>query len=170
MADDLTDSLDSLRYTVARPGLFATLYPETTDDMLTQVLCDGFAECQLMGLLSTYSVDEDGIVSGDLSGGQVAMVVLFASVRFIRAELLNRNTSVVYKAGSADYETTQATNILRDILKALQTQKDALITLLAVGGTGAAGTAFLMADQYLARICGTYAAIGEYAAPIPYGW
>jgi hypothetical protein len=80
MADDLSDSLDSLRYAVARPGTFTTNYPETTDDMLLQTLMDGFAEAQLMGLLGTYSVDEDGFVSPALTGGQVALVVLFAAV------------------------------------------------------------------------------------------
>jgi hypothetical protein len=149
MADDLSESLDSLRFAVARPGTFTTFYPETTEDMLLQVLLDGMAEAQLEGLLLDYDADESGIVSPELTSGQVAVVVLFAALRFVRAELLNRNTSVVYKAGKADYETVQATNILRDIMKALQTQKDRVVTLGAAAGAGAA---FYMADQYLARI------------------
>jgi hypothetical protein len=161
MADDLSDSLDSLRYAVARPGTFTTNYPETTDDMLLQTLMDGFAEAQLMGLLGTYSVDEDGFVSPALTGGQVALVVLFAAVRFLRSELINRNTSVVYEAGSTHYETTQATNILRDILKALQVQKDAVTDALANGGTTGGAQAFYMADQYLARL---------WSSPVAVGW
>jgi hypothetical protein len=147
--DDLADATDSLRYLVARPGTFEDFYPETTDDMLIRVLIDGMAECQLMGLLLTNDSDDDGIVTPAISSGQAAMVTLFAAVRFLRAELINRNTQVVYEAGSTHYETTQATNILRDILKSLQTQKDAVIALIGAG-TGAA--AFYMADQYLARI------------------
>jgi hypothetical protein len=129
MADDLSESLDSLRYLVARPGTFA--------------------EAHLEGLLLTYESDEDGIITPALSSGQVATVVLFAAVRFMRAELFNRNTSVTYKAGSADYETTQATNILRDILKALEAQK---LRVINAGASNGAGAAFYMADQYLARV------------------
>jgi hypothetical protein len=148
MADDLSDSLDSLRYLVARPGTFTTFYPETTDDMLLQVLVDGMAEAHLEGLLLDYESDEDGILTPALSSGQVALVTLFASIRFLRAELINRNTSVVYQAGSARYETTQATNILRDILKGLIAQKD---RITEVGASSGAGAAFYMADQYLTR-------------------
>lgn len=148
--DELGEATDSLRYLVARPGTFSDFYPETTDDHLLQVLIDGMAECQLMGLLLDNASDADGILTPALTSGQAAMVTLFGAVRFLRAELINRNTSVVYEAGSAHYETTQATNILRDILKALQTQKDKVIALLGGGSGGAA--AFYMADQYLARV------------------
>lgn len=147
--DDLGDATDSLRYLVARPGTFEDFYPETTDDHLLQVLIDGMAECQLEGLLLTFTCDADGLVLPSLTGGQAAMVTLFAAVRFLRAELINRQTSVAYKAGSASYESTQATNILRDIMKALQAQKDRVIEL--IGSSGAA-SAFYMADQYVARL------------------
>lgn len=166
MADDLNDAIDSLRYMVARPGMFATLYPETTDDMILQVLLDGMAEAQMMGLLLQNTYTEDGFVSPSLAPGQVALVTLFAGVRFMRAELLNRNTSVVYEAGSAHYETTQATNILRDILKALETQKGTITAQLATGGTAFAGTAFYMADQYLARVWDSY----HHAGDVAVGW
>jgi hypothetical protein len=150
--EELADAVDSLRYAVARPGTFADFYPETTDDMLLAVLIDGMAECQLEGLLLDYSADEDGILTPALSNGQAAMVTLFAALRFLRSELINRNTSVAYKAGSASYETTQATNILRDIMKALQAQKDRVVDL---GGSGGASSAFYMADQFLARLWDT---------------
>ena len=148
--EELADATDSLRYLVARPGTFSDFYPETTDDMLIRVLVDGMAEAQLMGLLLDYDSDEDGILTPALSSGQAAMVTIFAAVRFLRAELINRNTQVVYEAGSTHYETTQATNILRDILKGLVNQKDAVIALIGAGTGGA--SAFYMADQYLARV------------------
>ena len=150
--EELADAVDSLRYAVARPGTFSDFYPETTDDMLLAVLIDGMAECQLEGLLLDYSTDEDGILTPALSSGQAAMVTLFAALRFLRSELMNRNTSVAYKAGSASYETTQATNILRDIMKALQAQKDRVVDL---GGASGASSAFYMADQFLARLWDT---------------
>lgn len=163
MADDLSDSLDSLRYLVARPGTFATFYPETTDDMLLQVLIDGMAEAQLEGLLLTYQSDEDGILTPELSSGQVALVVLFGAIRFLRAELINRNTSVIYQAGTARYETTQATNILRDILKGLIDQKNSVIS---VGASSGAGAAFYMADQYLSRAWDNFG----YPGNVMIGW
>jgi hypothetical protein len=152
--DELGEATDSLRYLVARPGTFADFYPETTDDMLLQVLLDGLGEAHLEGLLLTCESDSDGVLTPALSSGQVATVVLFAAIRFMRAELFNRTTSVTYKAGSADYETTQATNILRDILKALEAQKLRVIAAAAAGGAGAA---FYMADQYLTRVAADWA-------------
>lgn len=163
MADtetDLSDSLDSLRYLVAVPGTFASVYPDTDDDMLTLVLQDGFAEAQLMGLFSSYTA-EDGIVSPGLTNAEVALVVLFAGVRLLRSTLLNTPMSVVYKAGTAEYATTQSSSLLRDLLADLTKQKAAVVDLLSSGGTSAAGEAFFMADQYLARIWDT---------PVPVGW
>ncbi len=155
---DLSDAVDSLKYMVARPGTFSDLYPETTDDMLLAVLCDAVGEIHLEALMLGKEVDEDGMADTHLTSGEVAMVVLFGAIRFIRAELLNRDTSVVYQAGPVRYEATQATNILRDILKGLLAQKDDIIDAGAAAGAGAA---FYMADQYLARIlCDGPVAIG----------
>jgi hypothetical protein len=151
MTAEMADLVESLRYLVARPGTFEQFYPETTDDALISCLCDGLAEAHLEGLLMAYDCDENGIVSPALSSGRAAVVVLFAGLRFIRSELLNRSEAVVYKAGSAVYEATQSTNILRDIMKALQAQKDRIVAKFADGGTGGS-SAFYMADQYLARV------------------
>lgn len=148
--EELADAVDSLRYLVARPGTFEQFYPETTEDMVISVLVDALAEAHLEGLLLDYDADEDGVLTPSLTQGQVALVVLFGAVRFLRAELLNRNTSVTYKAGSAVYETTQSTNILRDILKGLLAQRDRAVELS--GTSGGAAAAFYMADQYLARV------------------
>lgn len=151
---DLGESLDSLRYLVAIPGTFSTAYPDTTDDMLLQVLMDGFAETQLMGLMKDHQVDTDGIVTPRLGGGQLSMVLIFAAVRFMRTVLLNTNTAVTYKAGSAEYHTENSASLLRDILADLAAQKKAILALLGGGSSGAA--AFFMADQYLNRVVWDY--------------
>jgi hypothetical protein len=159
---DLSDSLDSLRYLIATPGTFTAAYPNTTDDMLLQVMMDGFAEAQLERIIpATYTMDEDGIVTPALTGGQIALVAIFASVRFLRVAFLNLNTAVTYKAGSAEYHTEQSGALLRDILADLRAQKDRLIAA-AEGGTGsnAGNVAFFMADQYLARVCSGPLAVG----------
>lgn len=168
---DLSESVDSLRYLVAVPGTFATVYPDTDEDMLLQVLCDAFAECQLEGMLLTNRVDPDGFVTPAISDGQVAMVIVFAAVRLLRSTLLNANTSVTYKAGSAEYSTTQSATILKAILDDLKAQKDRLIAL-ADGGSGAdaGNVAFYMADQYLSRQISDWR-LGEGCEPaLHYGW
>lgn len=151
---DLSESLDSLRYLVAVPGGFTGSFPDTTEDMLIQVLSDAFAEAQLMGVFTQYEIDEDGIISPGLTPGEISLVTLFAAVRLMRSTLINTPMSVTYKAGSAEYSTTQSSSVLRDILADLIAQKKAILDLLADGGTAAGARAFYMADQYLARVCG----------------
>src|SRR4051812_7401242 len=105
---DLSESLDSLRFLVAVPGAFATSYPDTTDDMLTSLMADGFAEGQLFGLFKTYDVDDDGIVTPGLTRAEIALVALLAAIRLMSVTLLGTNTAVTYKAGSAEYHTEQS--------------------------------------------------------------
>lgn len=151
---DLSESLDSLRYLVAVPGGFASAFPDTDEQMLTQVLMDAFAEAQLMGVFTRHRIDEDGIVTPGLSPGEISLVTLFAGVRLMRSTLINTPMSVTYKAGSAEYSTTQSSSVLRDILADLIAQKKAILDLLATGGTTGGAQAFYMADQYLARVMG----------------
>jgi hypothetical protein len=167
---DLSESLDSLRYLVAVPGTFASVYPDTTEDMLLQILRDGFAEAQLMGLFSSYTIDEDGIVEPGLSGGEIALVVLFSAIRLIRVAMLNSTSSVTYKAGSAEYATTTSATLLKDILDDLKAQKNAVIALLSSGGTAQAGEAFAMADQFLIRVLDDWYYGPAYEGALAAGW
>jgi len=147
--EELADLVPSLRNVVARPGTFADFFPETTEDDLIAVLVDGLAECHMEGLLLRYEADEAGTLTPALTSGQGALVLLFAGVRLIRAELFNRATSRKYVASSASFEEIQATNILRDIMRELKEQKARVVDAQATGGSG---HAFFMADQYLARL------------------
>ncbi len=160
-ATDLSEYLDSLRYLVAVPGGFSASFPDTTEDMLAQVMADAFAEAQLMGLFKNYELDED-IVTPELSGAQLSLVSLFAGIRLMRSTLINTPMSVTYKAGSAEYSRQQSSSVLRDILADLAAQKKAILALLGSGGTAQAGAAFYMADQYLARLWDD--------APVSVGW
>ena len=144
---DLANYTDSLRNIVARPGTFLDLFPETTDDHLVAVLQDGLAECHLEQVLLNYESDDMGLVHPEMLSGETAMVVLYAGLRLLKAELFNRTTSAKYVAGPVSAETTQATNILRDIMKGLQEQKDRITKMLSTAGAGAA---FVMADSYMA--------------------
>lgn len=158
---DLADYTESLRNVIARPGTFADLFPETTDDGLVLVLQDALAECHLEQTLINYTSDANGLVRPTLTSGQAALVVLYGGVRLIRAELLNRVTNARYVAGPVSAETTYATNILRDIMKALQAQKDRVTAIQATSG---ASSAFYMADQYVFR------AIGYNPTPLALTW
>lgn len=163
--DDLSESIASLRDLVATPGTFASAYPDTTKDDLLRVLEDAFAECQLEKMLRRHSV-EDGYVTPSLTQGEVALVLIFAAVRFMRASLLNANASVTYKAGSAEYSTTTSATLLKAILDDLKAQKDRLIDLAEQGdGPDAGNAAFYMADQYLARVCADWNPM-----PVSCGW
>ena len=153
--DEMDEAVPSLRNLVARPGTFATFYPETTEDDLIQVLVDALAECHLEGLLLSHHSDEFGTLDNRMTSGQAACVILFAAARFVRAELINRHGSVTYKAGSAEYSTSQSANVLRDILADLRAQRQRVIDTGGNGGNYS--SAFYMADQYLARTVGAYA-------------
>jgi hypothetical protein len=146
---DFGDYVDSLRGMLARPGTFAALFPETNDDGLIQLLRDGLAEANMEQLLVGYTSDANGIVRPPMAPGAVAMVVLFAGVRLVRSEILNRVTSTKYVAGPVSAEQSYSTNILRDVAKALETQKTTLINLYR---SSSAGVDFYMADAFIANL------------------
>lgn len=145
---DLAGYTESLRNVLARPGTFGDLFPETTDDGLIGLLADGLAECHLETTLSTFEADANGLVRPVMATGQIALVILYAGIRLIRGELLNRATSTKYVAGPVSAESTQSTNILRDVMKALEEQKIRITLLYASAGAGAF---FSMDDAYMAN-------------------
>lgn len=151
---DLADSVDGLKRIMARPGTFASLFPETTDDDLADTMVDGLAHAQLDGLLNDYIYDDvAGEVGPDLTPAQIALVTMYAGATLLRAELLNRKTHRRYEASGAVFEEDQATNILRDLLKGLEGRINAII---AVASDVGAGAAFYMADAYFIRATTTY--------------
>lgn len=148
--DDLTELADSVRNLVARPGTFDTLFPETTEDMVTSLLLNGLAEVQLEGLLLDVTYDDDGMLDTDITPGQGALIALFAGIRLLRAELLNRVMHRRYEAGTAVFEEDYNVTLYNQILKDLQGQKDRIVADLATEEDGYEG-AFAMADQYVHR-------------------
>lgn len=155
---DLGDMTDSVRRAVATPGDFDTFFPDTTDDDLVGSLADAFAECQLDGFFmagsypATLDVDA-GTVTPDLQPGHQALVVIYATVRFLRANLVNRNNIVRYQAGTAVYETQQNVTLLVEILKELTARKNDILTKAQ---TYNAGVAFHMADAAFIRATTDY--------------
>jgi hypothetical protein len=129
--DDLTDLADSVRNLVARPGTFETLFPETSEEMLTSLLLDG-------------------LLDQDITHAEGSLVALFAGIRLLRAELINRVMHARYEAGSAVYEEDYNVTLYNQILKDLAAQKDRIVKD-QVAGAGNYEGAFSMADQYVHR-------------------
>lgn len=145
---DLAEAIDSLKNAVAIPGTFATTFPSTSDDDLTLVLVDAFGEAQLNGFFSAYTATAEGVVAPDISRAEIALIVLYATVRILRTELRNRKTHVRYEAGTTVFEQDQSAQLLVGLLKAYEEEKKAVTT---VGVARGAASAFYMADQYLER-------------------
>ena len=140
------------------PGEFDTYFPDTLDTDLTPALGDGFAQAQLEGWFGDMTLDTDTwTVTPDLSlaGGQ--LVVCFAGYRMVRGRLLNMTVSERYQAGTAQYETTRSSMVLRDLLKEYRTRIDDLTTKAT-----RATTAYVI-DAYINR-----SAVSDWGAFYPY--
>lgn len=152
MSTNLAELVPSLQRSVAVPGTFETTFPDTTEDDLLLTLLDGFAEAQFDGWFPANTATDLGIVDPDLTRGEGALIVLYASARMLVSEIRNRKTHTRYEAGGAVYEVDQSAQTLRELLAGLNERK-ADLTKRARQGT--VEGAFHMADQYLARVCGS---------------
>lgn len=150
---DLSELLEPLKRTVAVPGTFGDVFPDTTDDDLLGSLLDGFSEAQLDGyfVAPLVLITDDGVTAPDIARAQGALVVLYSATRIVQTQLLNLKTRVRYEAKGLVYEAEQSAQVLVALLKDLQARKAALADAKGVSG---AGSAFVMADQYLAREMG----------------
>ena len=136
MADvtELSDLVEVYKREVAVPGTFSTIYPVTTATLIVASLCDAFAQAQLDGWFPTSVLDVSlAEVTPALSVAAQALVVVYAGMRFVRAELRATKTSARYKAGSVEYETTQGASVLVAILKDLTDRRAALIDAARAG-------------------------------------
>ena len=150
---DLTELLEPLKRTVAVPGTFADVFPDTSEDDLLGSLLDGFAEAQLDGYFvgPLVNIDEAGITSPDIARAEGALIVLYSATRIVQTQLLNLKSRVRYEAKGLVYEAEQSAQVLVALLKDLQARK---VLLAGQKGSAGAGSAFTMADQYLMREMG----------------
>lgn len=140
----LSSLIGALKRDVAVPGTFATVFPSTQDSDLTALVADAFGEAQLMGFLSTYSLQASGgdfsTLGPDPAGGQTpvptdlsvpaqAVIVMFAAIRLVRAQLRSLPLQEKYKAGSVEYEVGRSATVLRDTLKEMSDQLNKLIDI-----------------------------------------
>lgn len=127
------DLIASFQREVAIPGSFATAYPGMANSDIAAALADAFGAAQLDGFFATSVLDPvAGTVTPDLSPAGQALVVLYAGMRMIRAEL-RTFTNRRYKAGPTEYEVSRPTSVLTELLKDLTVRKDALLKAAQIG-------------------------------------
>lgn len=142
----LATLIPSLQRFLAPPGEFETLFPTAGDEDLVGSLGDGFAECQLRGFFSDYDLDPNAFtVAPDMTVPQGSLVVLFAGVRILMAEIRNRKTHLRQQAGTLSNEVDQSATVLAELLKEYQAEKKELIAAASIAGSG---DVFVMADAY----------------------
>lgn len=153
--------VDPLKRELAVPGTFDDIFPDSTDDDLLGSLADGFGEAQLRGFFpkmtlvaSTDPLDYE--TSDDLSLAGSALIVIFTSMRIIRAQIRAMNTMERYKAGPTEFEIQHAASLLKAELDFLQSRLDDLITQAKYASIPMA----VMFDNYHARVvaafCGAF--------------
>lgn len=146
----ISDLVPALKRELAVPGTFADAFPLTQDSDLIASLADGFAEAQLYGFfpdMTLVDLGDDWETSQPLSGSGAALVVIFTSMRIIRANLRSLLTSERYKAGPAEMEMQRSANLLRDELKFLRDRLDSLVA----NAEAAARPPVAVFDNYFAR-------------------
>jgi hypothetical protein len=167
----------ALKRELAVPGTFDTVFPNTTDADLIGSLADGFAEAQLFGFFKDMSltavdttvppdaITDDWETSADLSAAGGALVVIYASIRSIRAQLRSLKANQRYKAGPVEFETGQPASVLTEELKFLQKRLDDIIKNAEGAARASAGLATVF-DGYLARNC----AMASWSGFYEYEW
>lgn len=147
----LASLVEPLKRELAVPGVFDDAFPDTDDTALAASLADGFSEAQLFGYFNdmTLGTAPDFETSEELSAAGGALVLLFTSMRILRAQMRALLTVERYKAGAAEYEIQRSANLLRDELKYLQTRLDGLIVTAQRAARGARSAVVI--DNYWAR-------------------
>jgi hypothetical protein len=153
MSVDLVDYVDSLKRECSPPGTDA--FPDATESDWSGQLSDGFWEARLDGLLSTYTCDENGIVTQvtpssppvDLGRDMVQLVVLYASFRVLRNALRGLRTQFKAQAGPVSFEYQQSANMLVALIKDITDRRNIILARLSDLGSSPA----FVIDAIIAR-------------------
>lgn len=156
---DLSDLVPALKRELAAPGEFVTTYPLADDADLSSRLADAFALAQLDGYFPDQALNIDDLaVAPDLSAAGGALIVLYAGMQVIRAQIRGLNSNFRAKAGPAEIEIAKPVNLLRDELKYLTARRDDLVIQAR-----RSGRAVYVLDGYLARLDAGFNGLGFYA-------
>ena len=141
---NLATLVEPLKRELAVPGVFDTVFPDTSDADLEDALADGFAEAQLYGFFTDMTLSA-GETSADLSAAGGALIVMFTGMRVIRAQMRNLTLNVRYKAGSVETEAQRSAMLLRDEIASLRSRMDDLVNQARRSGR----TVYVL-DNYIA--------------------
>jgi hypothetical protein len=158
----LEDLVEPLKREVAVPGTFASVFPSTTDDDLEAALLDAFAQSQLDGFFTASTATDTGVVTPDLSRGANALIVIYAGVRLLTAELINRKSHTRYEASGAIFEQDFAASVMVQALKDLSAKKAIFLEQIKQSLRSQIGTTVV--DSYFVK------ATEFYRGEISYGY
>jgi len=153
---DLANLVEPLKRELAVPGDFETIFPNTDDSGLLDSLADGFAEAQLDGYFSEYSLDLDTyLTTPDTSAAGGALIVLYTGMRIIRAQMRAMNLSEKYQAGSTAYEVSRSSTLLREELQYLIKRRDDLVSQ-----SSRSNSSTVVYDAYFTRSAVDWSTVG----------
>lgn len=136
---DISDLIPNLEAILTVPGTTSP-YAAATDDEWIRKLENGFWQAVLEGTIEGFDIDEDGIISPEEGDATIAreyqqIVVIYAALNIVNAQLLQLKTTFRAQAGPVEYETQQAASVLVALLNDLQNQKNILLNRLSDIGT-----------------------------------
>ena len=151
---DLSLHVDWLKREVAVPGTFSTVFPETSDDDLAAAMVDGLYRSKFDGWLPDVQATSDienppFIANQALSKEAIAVIVLYAAIKFVQNQITNMVTRQTYKAPGVESTTERAPTVLAERLKELIEEKKNL--LHAVQGGARPRTTVRVFDGYSVR-------------------
>lgn len=137
---DVTELIPSLEAILTIPGQDSP-YAAASEEEWTLKLVNSFWRTVLDGIVEGYSIDEDGIITPDTGDSTFSrleqqIVVIYAAMNVIQAQLLQLKTVFKAKAGSVEYETQQASQVLTALLSQLEKDKGILLERLSDLGEG----------------------------------
>lgn len=137
---DMTELIPSLESLLTVPGATSP-YAAASEVEWTNKIVNAFWRGVIEGVIENYTIDEDGVVSP--SSGSTTfpqslqyVVVIYAAMNVIEAQLLQLKTVFRAKAGPLEYETQQASQVLTGLLKSLDNQKNIILERLSDLGGG----------------------------------
>lgn len=144
----MSSLVPTLKRSVAVPGTFAAVFPNTQDSDLVGACADAFGYAQLQGFFANMSlqatdqtdtdwqtmagdptIPNSQPVAVDISGGAAALIILCATVNIIQSQLRNIKTQERYRSGDNEYEIQRGATILKEALSEANTQLSTLVTL-----------------------------------------
>lgn len=132
---DMTELIPQLEAYLSIPGQ-ESVYADATDDEWTAKIVNAFWRAVLDGVIVNYSIDEDGIVSpisGDTTFAREyqQVVIIYAAINIVKNAMLQTKTLFRAHAGSVEYETQQASQVLTGLLRSFEEEKNIILERLS---------------------------------------